>query len=151
VIPTLAGKTWYQLVASGGVNPCLPQAGALNQAKQTGITAGGPEVPLAWTSTGSCDPSVVQQGAAAGGYTITNAQANTLACIAKYESNCGKSQVNYAWKNGSSAAGAFQVLMQSNSICYDNPACTRAVGATGALNCKSGLAVAILFQEVRRG
>lgn len=100
-------------------------------------------------SGGSCSAATVQQGASAGGYTLTNTQASELACIAQWESTCGTKNppynLNYSWNkptsNGkaSTAAGAFQVLMSTNSACYDNPACEQAGGTPGvALNCKSG-------------
>lgn len=90
------------------------------------------------TGTGACDPARVQQGAAAGGHTITNSQANTLACIARFESTCGARNLNYRWGRGSSAAGAFQVLLAGNSQAYENPACYRAAGVSGPLNCSEG-------------
>ena len=96
-------------------------------------------------SGGACDPAVVKEGAAAGGYDISNSQANTLACIAKSESTCGTASVkNVACWNkdcgkgsASSAAGAWQVLLGTNGGCYENPVCLKAAGGSGALGCKS--------------
>ena len=90
------------------------------------------------TGTGACNPALVQHGAAMGGFRITNAQANTLACIARYESTCGTRNLNYNWNRGSSAAGPFQVLLSGNAQAYENPACYQAVGVTGPLNCAAG-------------
>ena len=99
----------------------------------------GRSVPLNSSGTAGCDPSIVSKAAADGGYPLTNAQANTLACISKGEDACGSGPVrNYKWGKGSSAAGAYQVTMQSHSSCFDNPVCQKAVGLTGPLNCKSG-------------
>jgi hypothetical protein len=90
------------------------------------------------TGTGACDPALVQRGAAEGGHTLTNAEANTLACIARFESTCGARNLNYRWGRGSSAAGPFQVLLDGNSRAYENAACYQAAGVAGPLNCDSG-------------
>jgi hypothetical protein len=150
--PTAGFGPWNSILAGG--NPCLlPQeppstlpdmlgSGAINNA------VGGNLTP---TGTGSCSASTVQAAAASGGYPLTNTQANQLACIAKYESTCGAKNppynLNYSWnkpnKSGlaSTAAGPFQVLLSSNSACYDNPVCEQAGGTPGTpLNCKSGFA-----------
>ena len=104
-------------------------------------------IPLSASGQGPCDPQVVADSAAAAGYSITGAQAGALACIAQGESSCGQKNppynLNYSWNkataNGkaSTAAGAFQVLLSSNSSCYDNSVCEEAAGATGPLNCKA--------------
>ncbi|MBU6321441.1 MAG: hypothetical protein KGI78_01120 [Patescibacteria group bacterium] len=92
------------------------------------------------TSNGNgCDPNMISQAAANAGYSITSGQASALACISQPEDGCGSGRVtNYSWGNGSSAAGAYQILLQSHSNCYNNSVCESAVGATGPLNCASG-------------
>lgn len=145
---SLAGKAWSQLITSGDLGPCIPLAGSLSQStlqNTAGVSTGGLNSP-SWTRTGTaCDPAVVKAAATAGGYTLTNVQANTFACIAKPESNCGAPQnpPNYNWNSaksspGSSAAGAFQVLLSSHSDCYENSVCRSAAGVSGSLNCASG-------------
>ncbi|MDE1919619.1 MAG: hypothetical protein KGH56_02860 [Patescibacteria group bacterium] len=146
--------TWSNLISSGGIAPCLPVRGALpygtlNQAAApASINVAPPpstpfpvlpSMPPSGKAGTACDPAVISAGAAAGGYTLTPAQATTLACIAQPESSCGAANLNYKWSKGSSAAGAFQVTLQSNSKCYENPACYSAVGLSGSsLNCASG-------------
>ncbi len=138
--PNAAGGTWSSIVTSSG-NPCLMQAGALSQLNEAtganiqGINANGSSVALSFGS-GACDPAVLQQIVPS----LTQNQANTFACIAKPESSCGaaRNPPNYNWGKGSSAAGAFQVLLSTNSSCYDNPVCEKAAGVSGQLNCATG-------------
>jgi len=148
--PAMTGKTWSSLITGNSNDLCLQQKGVkpgegLNQAD--GINADGtpatstPRVPMQAGPRGTaCDPAVAKAGAAAGGYTITDQQAQVLACIAAPESNCGAihNPPNYAWGRGSSAAGAWQVLLSTNSRCYENSACYGAAGVSGPLNCSSG-------------
>jgi hypothetical protein len=133
--------TSYTDVFGTTSNNCLPtakdQQGTQGQTSGLSPSSGTVSGPIQ-NGPGACNSVNVQQGAAAGGYTLSSAQAQTLACIAQYESSCGTKNLNYAWGNGSSAAGAFQVTMQSNSSCYDNVACETAVGQTTPLNCASG-------------
>lgn len=146
--PSAAGGTWSSLISSGG-NPCLdvPSAlpgAALNQIPPSGISPvspvspGVPGAPPSGTPGTACDAGVVKAGAQAGGYTLTDTQAQTLACIAKYESSCGSQLPNYNWGKGSTAYGAFQVLLQTHAQCYENSACYAAAGVSGQLNCSSG-------------
>ena len=143
--------TWSQLITSGTGPVCLPQQGStpgagLNQTPVTGISATGAlSAPPSGKTGTACDPSTVQAAAAAGGYNISTTQANILACIAQPESNCGAphNPPNYNWNSavsspGSSAAGAFQVLLSTNASCYENSACYAAAGVSGPLNCASG-------------
>jgi hypothetical protein len=142
---------WAQIINWNGAT-CLPQAGALpgdmlNQAPpgtlSTNGSLNGPPTGKVGTA---CDPSVVLAGASQGGYTLTAAQANTLACIAQPESACGAPHdpPNYSWNKlnsdgkASTAAGAFQVLLSTNHSCYENSACYGAAGVTGSLNCQTG-------------
>ncbi len=140
------GSTWSSLITGGG-DICIPLAGSLNQAVQTGIPTSGISgsgslgAPPPGKANTACDPAAVQAAATTGGYTLTSAQANTLACIASPESSCGKTLINYKWNSGSSAVGAFQVLLQKNTSCYENSACYTAAGlptSGSKLNCASG-------------
>lgn len=136
--PTAVGSTWSELVTSGGAPLCIQQAGSVPQpAAPSGVSVTTAGNYLSF-GTGACSSATVQQGAGIGGYTLSVSQANALACIAKPESSCGAVNLNYNWGKGSSAAGAFQVTLQGNSTCYDNPACEQAVGVSGPLNCASG-------------
>ncbi|MFA6519781.1 MAG: pilin [Candidatus Paceibacterota bacterium] len=147
---SLAGKAWSQLITSGDLSKttCIPLKESLSQSalqNTSGVSTGGLNSP-SWTRIGTaCDPAVVKAAAAAGGYTLTNVQANTFACIAKPESNCGAPQdpPNYNWNSaksspGSTAAGAFQVLLSSHADCYENSVCRSAAGVSSSLNCASG-------------
>lgn len=142
------GTTWSQLITSGDLNrtTCIPLAESLSQATQqntVGVSTGALNAVSSGALAGSaCDPAAVQAAAATGWsqYPLSNTQANTFACIARPESSCGRSLINYRWGNGSSAVGAFQVLLQTNSTCYDNPACAAAINLPmrSRLNCSSG-------------
>lgn len=149
--PSAAGGTWTSLINSNG-EACLPQAGALptdplNPTKTTpGVSAGAGTGVLS-SGTGACDASVVQKAAAAGGYTLTTAQSNVLACIAKPESSCGSNTKVAHKKDGTptTATGAFQITFGAGTdnchqlnlqVCTD--AATAAVGWSGGnLNCSS--------------
>jgi hypothetical protein len=136
---------WADLIGSRGMPPCIELKGSTKQTTSgvpiTGISATGKlNLPPTDGSGAACNPAAVQAAAAAGGYNITPVQANTLACIARPESSCGSKILNYNWGKGSSAAGAFQVLLSTHSQCYENSACYTAVGLqSGAkLDCSSG-------------
>lgn len=147
--PGAAGGTWSSIVTSGGLPPCLQQAGSLYQLDQStganiqSISSNG-NMTLSF-GTGVCDPTNVSTYAQSAGYSLTTSQANTLACIAAPESNCGSdSPYNYSWNkntgNGdaSTAFGAFQVTLSGNHTCFENSVCYKAAGVTGPLNCQNG-------------
>lgn len=142
--PSEVGKTWSQLLTADSSQLCVALAGGLNQATlqdTVGLGTGALNTVPTGTLVGSaCDPAAVQAAASAGGYTLSNTEANIFACIAKPESSCGAKNLNYRWGKGSSAAGAFQVLLQDNGTCYENKACTDALGLPSGsrLNCPSG-------------
>lgn len=134
---------WTNIIYGSSNDTCIQLAGSLSQAGPgyfaPGISTGALNAPPSGKVGTACDPAAVLAGAAAGGYTLTATQANTLACIAAPESSCGKTLINYNWNNGSSAVGAFQVLLQTNASCYENTACYAAIGSLrGPLNCVSG-------------
>lgn len=143
--PGNAWPTWYSIINSGGLDPCLKQAGSQGGLLQAptivGTSAAGVNT-LAFGS-GACSADVVRAGAQAGGHSLTEREANTLACLAQPESSCGAKLKNYAWdtgtpgKPGSTAAGAFQVLLSTHSDCYENQACYQATGVS-RLNCSTG-------------
>ncbi|MDE2021606.1 MAG: hypothetical protein KGI71_01630, partial [Patescibacteria group bacterium] len=130
---------WSDLVTSGGAPLCIQQTGSAQAPPSGGVVVSGALNPPPSGKTGTaCDPAAVQAGAQTGGYTLSTTQANILACIAQPESSCGTTLQNYNWGNGSSAYGAFQVLLSTNSSCYENKACYTAAKVTGPLNCASG-------------
>lgn len=129
---------WTQAMFSTSGSVCLPDYSTLNNAGQPssiGANGASTAVPMTGTGTGACDPSQVQAAASTGGYTLSDSQAKTFACLAQFESSCGTNIGTPG--NGSSAAGAFQVLLQSNASCYENTPCRQAGGVT-VLNCAAG-------------
>jgi hypothetical protein len=144
--PATVGGTWSSLITSGGINPCLSQAGSaqgagLNQV--TGVSAGGGVVT---TTTGlqqcsssntACSPAALQ---AAG---LTATQAAVMSCIAVTESSGNPSTPPYNTTNpgsNSTACGTFQITQttwnanatgacSSFSNCQ-NAACNIQVAAT---------------------
>jgi len=146
--PGNAAGTWASLISSGGIDPCLPQAGALpssglNQAAPS-VTTGTAAAAALSSGTGACNPSLLQTFGNAAGVNLSVAQANTFACLAKPESACGTIMKNYSWdKNAgggkaSTAFGAFQVTLSGNHSCFENTACYTAAGVSGPLNCQKG-------------
>lgn len=89
---------------------------------------------------GACNPNVLKQSAQSAGLTLSDADANTFACIARPESSCGIKLKNYMWGRGSSAYGAFQVLLSQNARHYENATCRAAAGLAPnqPLNCAAG-------------
>jgi len=144
---------WHEILASNGAQRCFhastpPASTTFNVDLGPGSTGGGTpggggSVPLG-SGTGACNPALVKQGAAAGGQALSNAEANTFACIARFESTCGTRVYNYRWNRGtpgnpgSTAVGPFQVLLSSNHEAYENRACYQAAGVSGPLNCNTG-------------
>lgn len=128
---------------SSGTPTCKPpQACSIGAGGVTGVDASGNQV-LSYGS-GPCDASTLLQDT---NNSLSTTQADTFACIAKYEASClarPKPDPNYCWNKecgntgkASTAAGAFQVLLASHSNCYDNSVCEQAAGVSGALNCKT--------------
>lgn len=152
--PISGGKlgAWSSLITSGNALTCLPQQGVGTGLNQSANGAPGVTVGTGVLSTGlsnspgnPCNPATI--AAAVPG--VSASQANLLACIAKGESSCGATNppynLNFSWDkatpNGkaSTAAGAYQVVLSSNSRCYDNSVCEQAGGTPGTkLNCASG-------------
>lgn len=140
--PQAVGETWWSIVNSGTGDMCLPQNGTFYQAGSApGVTGGAPSTaPLSFGS-GPCDPTLLKQYVPS----LTQSQANTLACLAKPESACGANIKNGYWDkatpfNGlaSTAYGAFQVTLSTNHRFYENQACYEAAGVQGPLNCQNG-------------
>jgi hypothetical protein len=98
-------------------------------------------------SNTDCSASNIQAAAASGGYTLTDAQAATLSCIAVPESACGRN-TNIATTpsgNPTSATGMFQITFGAgNDQCHNLniPICNQAAQeagfqVSGNLNCYS--------------
>jgi len=143
--PSAFGTAWSDIIKGNTNDMCLKQAGSLpgaglNQVPITGISATGAlsSPPSTQQAGTACDPAAVQAAAAAGGFQLSSLQANIFACIAQPESTCGTNLQNYMWGKGSSAYGAFQVLLSDNAPAYENSACYAAAGVSGPLNCASG-------------
>ena len=143
--PTAVGKTWSQLIGSGGIPPCIPLAGSLTSAAGqppvTGVRATGPlSTPPSGTPGTACDPAVIQQAVP----NLDPNKVNALACLAGPESTCGSTMKNYSWDkdtgNGkaSTAYGAFQVTLSGNHAAFENQACRDVAGVSGPLNCQRG-------------
>ncbi len=95
------GKTWTQLITSGGLDPCMEIAGSLNQAQQE---AGAPTPGVA-VAPGACpaplssltDPSATQME---GGQTViwTNTDPRLQACANKFIRDAGGGSVTSAYR-----------------------------------------------------
>ena len=91
-----------------------------------------------------CSPETIKAAAAAGGYQLTEGQANTFSCIAKAESSCGRNISGATTQGGqsTSAHGMFQIVLGLNDTCHNLniPVCTAAAqragwSGSGNLNC----------------
>lgn len=111
-----------------------------------GTGTGGGVYGPATTGAGKCSPGVIMSSALAGGYTLTQAQANTFSCIAKSESSCGANISGATTVGGAptTAHGMFQIVLGLNDTCHNLniPVCTSAARnagwrGTGNLNCSS--------------
>ncbi|MEK7604637.1 MAG: hypothetical protein AAB442_02475 [Patescibacteria group bacterium] len=135
---------WSSIISGNSTDVCLKQAGSgLTTASGTPITgvgSGGSGGTLLSFGTGPCEAGVLKGIVPE----LTTSQANTFACIAKWESVCGTVMQNYSWNkdtgNGkaSTAYGAFQVTLSGNHVCFENTACYTAAGVSGPLNCHQG-------------
>ncbi|MBP6859981.1 MAG: hypothetical protein KBC38_00240 [Candidatus Pacebacteria bacterium] len=90
------------------------------------VAAGLPLAPPP-RGTGSCDPIAVRAAAAAGGYQISEREANTFACLAGPESSCGANVDGATTPSGqrTSAAGPWQNILGFKDKCHslNIPAC----------------------------
>ncbi|MES2994801.1 MAG: pilin [Patescibacteria group bacterium] len=157
-----AGKQigpWSQIITGGdacikardtkplfGSLPFSPGGGpSVNAELGAGGGYAGPGQPAS-LGTADCSPSRIATAAAAGGYRLTDAQANTFSCLAKSESSCGQNISGAKTKDGKSttAHGMFQVVMGYDDQCHNLniPVCSAAAkraGWTGSgnLNCST--------------
>lgn len=144
--PSDPWPAWHSIINSGGLDPCLKQAGSLGGLRQapTIVSTSPAGVNTLAFGSGACSADVVLAAAKASGYNLTQAQANTFACLAQPESTCGSRPQNYSWNKGnaqgkaSTAYGAFQVLLSSNHACFENKVCYEAARVAGPLNCNKG-------------
>lgn len=141
---------WNTILTGGKY--CITENEKVQGLFSRGISAiprggGGDSAGPASVGTGRCSPSTITSAAAEGGYTLTQAQANTFSCIAKSESSCGTNISGATTPGGrpTSAYGMFQIVLGTpNSSCHslNLPVCTaaaRRVGwtGTGNLNCEN--------------
>jgi hypothetical protein len=143
---------WNSILAQGATtatmclqvhNPpnALPTVGAANSAGASGTGATQPALTKGVKGP-ACSGAAVDAAAQAGGLNMSASEANTLACIAGPESNCGAVNQNYNWNgvNGGTAStawGPFQITLKGNSACLNNSACESAAGVSGPLNCRN--------------
>jgi hypothetical protein len=133
------------------IKPTMPRSitnevlnGATNAPKPTAPSdTSGTSTPgtLSSSGQGSCNPTNVSNAAKDAGITMDPKEATILACFAGPESRCGAQNENYNWNAKqkpppSTAYGPYQITLKGNSACFDNPACSKAAGVSGNLNCK---------------
>lgn len=141
---------WNSILAADSSSQCITPK------EPTAITAGSLLTTLTTVAPGTanglpsgnagdaCNPSKIQTAAQTAGVNMPSTEAVMLACLAGPESTCGSNLQNYNWngvkdpRKPSTAYGPFQVLLSTNSNCYDNNTCEVAAGVSGPLNCKSG-------------
>ncbi|HEX5774561.1 MAG TPA: pilin [Candidatus Paceibacterota bacterium] len=120
-VPQTTGST-------GGLGRTLPGGGPVN------------------TGYGKCSPSAITAAAAAGGYRLTTAEANTFSCLAVPESSCGTNTSIPRTPSGSptTARGMFQIVLGYNDKCHNLnlPVCSTAAqkagwSGSGNLNCST--------------
>jgi Type IV secretion system pilin len=127
---------------TGNINTTIQ--GVVTALTSAPISSGSAGGGSAVSGTGRCAPGKIASNAAAGGYQLTQAQANTLSCIAIPESSCGTNTSVPRTTAGSqtSARGMFQIILGLNDTCHslNIPVCTQAAQAagykvSGSLNC----------------
>lgn len=113
---------------------------------ETGAEPSAVQIGNASVGAAGCSPATITSAAAAGGYTLTQQQANTFSCIAKAESSCGTNISGATTVDGkpTTAHGMFQVVMGYKDDCHslNIPVCTQAAKragwpGSGDLNCST--------------
>ena len=152
---TSVTKNWVDLVTLGGAPQCIKSVGDLNALNQanlqggsevTGVSADGGKF-LTLPTNGACTADNLKTAAQQANVSLTQAQADTLSCIAVAESTCGTNTSVAKQANGkpTTANGMFQIILGLNDTCHNLniPACTAAAQAagyksiTGNLNCST--------------
>jgi hypothetical protein len=131
---------WNSIWASDGTDRCLLVTNPLplTQGNLSLITNPTVGVGQPGPAFGACVASNLQSAAAQAGISMSPAEANFFACVARPESGCGTRHQNYNWGRGSSAYGPFQILLGDNARFFENRACYAAAGVPGPLACSSG-------------
>ncbi|MDB5244787.1 MAG: hypothetical protein JWN18_657 [Parcubacteria group bacterium] len=137
---------WSDIIRGNVGEECIKQAGTdknaqLNQATPYGgvATSAGTTPPLS-TGTDACNPAILKEAVPS----LITQQMNTFACLAGPESSCGAKMQNDKWNipnqdgRASTAYGAFQILLSTNHLCFENSVCYSAAGGTGPLECQKG-------------
>ncbi len=142
---------WSDIITSGGVLPCIPLAGSLNQAvPSAGVTTGIPQVGkargLCADSNTACGIPAIQQAAQALSMNLSTAQVTTMSCIAVTESG-GVSGGPYS---NTGACGTFQITTQpgnwSNTNLHRSP-CTTSVPLCNNAACNLQTALLLYNQN----
>ncbi len=152
---TSTTKNWVDLITLGGAPDCIIQTSALNSLDQsnlqggsevTGVSADGGKF-LTLPTNGACTADNLKTAAQQANVSLTQAQAETLSCLAVAESTCGTNTSVARQANGkpTTANGMFQIILGLNDTCHNLniPACTAAAQAagyksiTGNLNCST--------------
>jgi hypothetical protein len=111
--PSLAGKTWSQLITSGNIGSCINQQGigtGFSQAPTTGVVATA--VPRIGTARGpcadgniACSITAILQKAQTLSMNLSSSQATAMSCIAMTESSGNPNSPN----SSTGACGTFQI------------------------------------------
>lgn len=136
------------VVASDDLKPLFSGNIFSRPGEGTSVDAEPSAVDISNASLGAagCSPSTITSAAAAGGYTLTEKQANTFSCLAKAESSCGTNISGATTVDGqpTTAHGMFQVVMGYKDDCHslNIPVCTAAAKragwpGSGDLNCST--------------
>lgn len=137
------------LVGNGTTDDCIrkqdsPGLAGLSTSAASATTGGTAPTTLLQTGTGACSAPTVQADATQGGYAISTAEANTLACLAKPESSCGANTSGAKTTSGksTSASGPWQILVGAKDACHslDIPAC-------GNLNCSAAYSKGVVKSD----
>ena len=143
---------WNEILSSNGSQCIEPQdvvaigglPGVFGAIVNNGIVAspGGGGSLTTGGKGPACSGATVRAAAVIGGVQMSTNEANTIACFAGPESACGSQMKNYNWNAAkspppSTAWGPFQITLKGNSACFDTPACYKAAGVSGPLDCAS--------------
>jgi hypothetical protein len=145
---------WNSILAGGApcILPTTPE-GLLsgitaNPGTTSSVNTSSPSNRSIAVGTNKCSPSAISSAASEGGYQLTDPQAKTLSCIAKFESSCGNNTTGATTPAGkpTSAAGMFQIILGTKppDTCHslNLPVCTAAAqkagfSVSGNLNCST--------------
>ena len=140
---------WNSILVGNGKDYCITPVGNATLGDAFGTAANTPTANTSGTGgivtgTGACSASTVMADASAGGYQISQSEANTLACLAKPESACGTNTSGAKTTSGksTSASGPWQILVGAKDACHslNIPAC-------GNLNCSAAYSKGVVKSD----